>query len=341
MIKKIPIFDAQLPNQDSYWDETGILCCSLVDTPAIESNFLKFSEDVKAKQLLFSSDDEKRIIVGALMIPDKLIYRIDESGNEYYVRHSKEVISQMHERMMKNLSLYRFSLHHNGSRLESWRATPIEVWIKEYEQDKSNGIGFDLPIGTLFMSVKIDDASLWDRIKKDEFKGFSLETLMNYKLSQNQNYKKMNKHLFASLAVGETVFVQDEKGVPQKFSGQFVEDGKKVVCEDGVITAIEPENAVHVGLTQEQVGEIVAKQVAEMYAKLEQKLDGVKENFENQIKELNILEPINEIKLALQQHSEAEKQPEVTKVEIEEVSAESMIAARESFNKALDKYKKQ
>lgn len=312
MQRKLPIYDAVMPKVISGYDYAGILTCSIVDTPAIESDFLKFSIQDQLKTLKFSEDSDKRIITGALMIPDKLIYRRDETGYEFYVRHSAETIKEMTEHMMKSRSLYSFSLQHNGYTLEGWRATPMEVWIKEYEQDKSNSLGFDLPIGTLFMSVKVDDASIWDRIKEEEFKGFSIETVMNYKLSEDQQqqlFKKQEdmKLFYSKLEVGaEVLNVVDVDGVKtiEKFSGLVAVEDKAIKCEEGIIKEIYSQAE---GEPKEEPKEEPAKQdfseIKEIIKELiSDQLESFKASIVEKIPESNAQE-ISELKIALQQYT--------------------------------------
>jgi hypothetical protein len=54
----------------------------LVQDPAIESDFVYFD---KEKVLFSSVDDEQRLVMGAILIPNKKILRIDGEGKPYHV----------------------------------------------------------------------------------------------------------------------------------------------------------------------------------------------------------------------------------------------------------------
>ena len=64
-------------------EQSGIEAVSLVETPAIEENFIALN---KQQILLKEVDKEKRILMGAALVPNKQIYRRNEKTNdEYYI----------------------------------------------------------------------------------------------------------------------------------------------------------------------------------------------------------------------------------------------------------------
>lgn len=148
--------------------DDGITDISLVEFPAIESNWLCFSKNDKPSFKL--SADERHIITGAVLIPDKRIYRNDING-EYDIYFSKDTIRSVAEKFLMNFKNKSFTLEHQDNTND---VTLIESWIKEFSADKSEGLGFDLPVGTWFISAKINSESLWNRIKSGEFNGFSV-----------------------------------------------------------------------------------------------------------------------------------------------------------------------
>jgi hypothetical protein len=121
----------------------------------------------------FSLDDEKRVITGPLIIPNKMILRRNADGTPYYVFFSKATIRKMAEKFFK------LNKHNNTDKNHDWEVTTnntlIESWISESPQyDKAYHHGFSLPAGTWYVSYKINDGATWEDIKSGKLKGFSL-----------------------------------------------------------------------------------------------------------------------------------------------------------------------
>ena len=126
-----------------------------------------------SKQAFEVVDSEKRITVGPAMIPDLLILRKDEFGNDYFVKFTAETIRMIAEKYMRNKYIDNNDTEHNGEAVRD--VYVIESWIKEDEQDKSNKYGFqDLPIGTWFVSMRIKNDDVWERVKNKELRGYSV-----------------------------------------------------------------------------------------------------------------------------------------------------------------------
>lgn len=122
----------------------------------------------------FSYDEDKRIVTGPLMIPNKMIIRKDRVTDEkYYVYFSKETIRKMSEKFLKMSNHNNTDLNHDHNIMT--KNTLLETWISESVQhDKSYKYGFNLPIGTWYVSYKINDDASWEKIKNGEIRGFSL-----------------------------------------------------------------------------------------------------------------------------------------------------------------------
>ena len=79
-------------------EEGGIEAISIVESPAIESDFVALKkEEVKLAEV----DKDKRILMGALLIPDKPIYRYNEEG-EYYIFFSKDTVCKASQMYLQN-----------------------------------------------------------------------------------------------------------------------------------------------------------------------------------------------------------------------------------------------
>lgn len=121
----------------------------------------------------FQTDDEKKMVVGPAMIPDLKIFRKDMFGNPYYVFFSADTIKMIAEKYMRNKYIDNNDENHNGKAVSD--VYVVESWIKEDKEDKSNKYGYgDLPVGTWFVSMKVRNDEVWDKVKKGELKGFSV-----------------------------------------------------------------------------------------------------------------------------------------------------------------------
>jgi len=157
---------------DENMELSGIDAYSLVESPAIEENWVALKE--QPKEFKFAEvSAEKRIIMGALLVPDKQIYRKDENG-EYMIWFSKDTIRKCMEMFFKNGNQNNATFEHMN-RVSG--LTMVESWIVEDTQkDKSNLYELNLPVGTWVGSIKVENEEIWnDYIKTGIVKGFSIE----------------------------------------------------------------------------------------------------------------------------------------------------------------------
>lgn len=147
---------------------------SIVDKPAIEREFMYFSEEGRL-MLFFQEEGDQRIVVSPAMIPDKMIARKDkDSGEIYYVYFSKDTVAKAAEYLMKYNKQSHSNVNHQ--RIYSNDMYVMESWIKESQNDKSADYGFaDLPEGTWFVKFRILNDEVWNKIKTGELKGLSVE----------------------------------------------------------------------------------------------------------------------------------------------------------------------
>jgi len=136
----------------------------------------------------FAALDEKQMLVGPLMVPNKLIPRIDEDGNEYYVYFTADTIKKLSYKMMKDKLIDSVNIEHdNSDKVDD--AFLVETWLIEDDKtDKSRKYGFDLPNGTWMGMYKIDNTRIWeDYVKTGLVKGFSVEGFFEqYAMSKTQ-----------------------------------------------------------------------------------------------------------------------------------------------------------
>jgi hypothetical protein len=176
-------------------DETeklsGIDAVSIVEFPAIESNFIALSEHLELAKV----DDEKKILMGAALIPNKNIYR--RNGNdEYYIFFSEDTVRKASELFLMNSNQNNATLEHEKKLKD---LTVVESWIVEdTEMDKSKKYGLNAPVGTWVVSMKVNNDAIWnDFVKTGKVKGFSIEGYFSDKLemSLNLNKKEMEKNV--------------------------------------------------------------------------------------------------------------------------------------------------
>ena len=153
-------------------EELSIDAISLVTSPAIEVDFV-FLKKAKNNLTFSKVDEEKRMLISPALIPNKSIFRYDpNTDSEYYVWFSKSTVRRASELYLKHNNHHKATYQHQD-RVAG--VLTVESWIKEGKQDKSNLYGFDLPVGTWFVKMKIENDELWERVKSGELKGLSIE----------------------------------------------------------------------------------------------------------------------------------------------------------------------
>ena len=166
---------------DQFNEKFGVQAISLVELPAIESDWVYLSNDNYLS--LAKVDEEKRILVGAVLIPEKKIPRYDaESGEQYEVYFTQETIEKAEQLFMKNLNGNNATYEHQ---VDIKGLSVIESWISEDKKyDKSNMYGFKMPVGTWFVKMKVDNDEVWNKVKNNEVRGFSIEGYFVDKIEQ-------------------------------------------------------------------------------------------------------------------------------------------------------------
>ena len=155
---------------DENQEESGIEAISIVENPAIEEDFVALkSNEIKLAEI----DKEKKILMGALLIPNKPIYR-NNGEDEYYIYFSKDTV-------LKASQMYLTKGNQNNSTLEHQHSLSglslVESWLVEDEvHDKSRKYGMNVPLGTWMGAVKVNNDEVWnDYVKTGKVKGFSIE----------------------------------------------------------------------------------------------------------------------------------------------------------------------
>jgi len=200
----------------------GIEAISVVENPAIEEDFIALkNQEIKLAEI----NKEKRILLGALLIPNKPIYR-KNAEHEYYIYFSKDTVRKASE-------LYLMRGNQNNSTLEHQYElnglSLVESWIiEDKEKDKTALYNMDLPLGTWVGAVKVNNDEVWnDYVKTGKVKGFSIE---GYFVDKAERPKEPVQDQLAKIEEEEAEYLLNSiKGIIKK-DNRFKE-GKKMVLE--------------------------------------------------------------------------------------------------------------
>lgn len=150
-------------------EDGGINAISFVEFPAIEENFIALNEH---KVEMKTIDEDKRLVVGLALVPNKLIYRRNR-GFEYNITFSEQTVRKASEKYLKSLKLHNTTVAHET---EVDGVFLTESWIVEDPLlDKTAVYGLDAPKGSWAVSMRVENDDLWSRIKKGDYLGFSIE----------------------------------------------------------------------------------------------------------------------------------------------------------------------
>ena len=174
MENKLPIYYATINDNLSGLElkEQGIQNIALVDSPAMLTEFLAFNEH-KPYEFKMALQEEQRIITAPVIVADLPIYR-KVDNKEFYVVYKKETNMQILQKYMLDGNQRKVKLTHDTSDL-SKGVFVFEVFISDASRGIKQPDGFDLPDGTIFCSMKINNDDIWKRVKSGEVKGVSLE----------------------------------------------------------------------------------------------------------------------------------------------------------------------
>ena len=356
----LPLFE------DKITDEAcGMLRISLVDLPAVESDFQKFGKPV----LVQLTSEAKRLITGVVMRAGFPIYRRDASG-EYYTSFSAETIRTMAEKYLAENRANRVNLMHSGEEVRGVQM--VELFIKDSEK----GIvpkGFeDIEDGSLFATFHVADDEIWGWIREGILRGFSLEGIFDMQESEITEDMKINfnkvKAVLAKivskftqtatdkgvltyegeLEVGKDVyFIEPDGEITDADDGEYkTEDGTVIVVADSKIADIrkpEEEPAEETMAEEMPEGEVaddvdihnLAAEVERIKAELDHKKDEIAE-LKDRVSELETKN--GELENAMRKMSSAKTPAEEIKGE-EETSSKKFRSAHDKFLYELNKSK--
>lgn len=208
---------------------------SLVDYPAIEADFVALS-----KQLPIQLSTDKMELIGPVLIPDKLIYRRLE-GREFYISFDAETIEQLANDYLANGFQYNFTLDH---KTETQDVVVVQSWVTLEDGE--------YPKGTWMIKAKVNNEDLWQSIKSGEFKGFSIESVVELD-------KSINEFDFSSQMSTEELFEKIKELFKEAFNPQTPEE---VIDEKAaeVVEEVKEEVVAEVEMKEEEPTEEVKEE---------------------------------------------------------------------------------
>ncbi len=320
---EIPVYEAFIGNENE-----GIFTISLVDLPAIDSNFVAFRKEDEVEVKFRIDSEEKRLITGVIMRPDYLILRNHPAKGKVYVKYSKETIKVMAEKLLKDGYQNAVNLMHAPGSYVSG-VNILEFFLKDSERGLIPKGFEDIEDGSLFATYHVENDAIWNEIKNGTFRGFSLEGLFEFK-PQNSKKQKMSlksKFMKALLKFGE---VQTDKGIiywageedlkagdevfnesyePLEDGEYQIEDGKTIVVVEGKVAEIrDPEAEVSDEPQREEFAEeaVSEEQITEEVVE-EPTTEEPKRDLEKEFDELKA--EIEELKAALDSIKEQLAEP--------------------------------
>lgn len=307
----------------------GVFAISLVHSPATEEFFVAMSKQDKLVTLA-KVDEEKRILMGLVLQPNQLIYRVDEDGNEFEMFFSEQTIRDFSQNFFQSGFQLNSKLEHD---------TPIdgvtftESWlVADPEKDKSAAYGLEYPVGSWLVSMKVDNDDIWNNyIKTGELRGFSIDGMVEL---EEVNYKtdiQMSKSNKSILALLKDIVSKNEEQLEVTLgsvkSGELDIQFEGDSLEVGTAVFLIGENEERVQLADgtyqiDEAGEIVVK-------------DGLVESMSEGEDEEVVEEPEPEVEAELKEEDE-EKMVEANEAESMEVIKQILDDMFKAYAESMD-----
>ena len=179
-------------------DESEIFAVSVVDSPAVESDFIYMAKEDEKPQYIALESNEKHLLYGCALRPDFPIYRYDEEDGEYYIEFTKDAVEKLCRKYFQHSRQNSWTKQH---KTEANGITVVESWLKsdmQYDKSLALGLDKDLPLGTWFIGAYVDSNEVWEEVKKGTYKGFSIEAMcalesVNFNKQDNMNGSEENE----------------------------------------------------------------------------------------------------------------------------------------------------
>jgi hypothetical protein len=241
----------------------GVYALSVVENPAMQDLWITLSEHPKEVNLTLANE-EKRLLLGAALIPDKRIYR-NVDGNEFYITFNAQTIEKLAHSFLKNGNQNNSSLEHE-TQLSGMSV--VEAWIvQDPNNDKSNSYGKTYEKGTWVTMMKVDNEDVWQKAKNGEIKGFSIDALIGLKELQVNFKNEVN---------------MDLKSITDAIADGF--KSLKFSNETPEALAEEPQKEVEEKQPETVDAEAIKQTIKDALAKLSKDVDSILESFKAEFK---------------------------------------------------------
>jgi hypothetical protein len=284
----IPVYEAIFKENEN----EGVYALSVVNDPAMQDLWIALSE--QPQKIEFAQvDEDKRLLLGAALIPNKKIYR-NVDGKEFYITFTEQTIEKLAHNFFKKQKNNNSSLEHE---LKLEGMSVVEAWtVQDPENDKSNAFGKTYEKGTWVTMMKVDNDEIWNKVKEGEIKGFSIDAVLGLdRINLNTNIEmteEVKKSIVTDVIDGvKTFFASNNEAAPM---------AEEVVKEE--VKAEMPASDV------EALKDALKEVLAQFSTDVDAKLETLKAEFtaQNEVKE----KEIETLK------AELNKQPEVESVSV-------------------------
>lgn len=320
MKKKVKLYEVR--------EDSLVYCISFVENPAIESEFIYLSSDEPIHQI-YLEQDEKHIVYGAVLIPNKPIYRRC-ANEEFYIKFPQSSIEQLAHNYLIDGNNKSFTEHHQFN-VED--VSIVESWVKLSEADKSVDLGLNVPNGSWVVGVKVNNNDLWNDIKEGKVKGFSVESFLNFdEIMLNKIEDTNMDEVKETIEVSESFWMRiatiikealKNPEVPeleaQVTAAQVVDDMKEdVVIEEATEVIEEPLTDEEPIVEETTEPEVIAEEVVTEVVEETSTTDEAKEDLQIVIDELNkkIAELNSKIEELEKENVKLSKQPSAKPINI-------------------------
>lgn len=223
-------------------NDSEVVAISLVESPAIDIDFVSLSKD-NPQQVVCLTKDDKHLLVGCVLRPDYPIYRYMK-GQEFYFQFSSEVIEKLAYKYMQNGHLKSFTTDHKDATED---ITIVETWLKTSENDKSSDYGIDAPVGSWLIAAKVNNQEIWDKVKNGEYKGFSVESFVNLEeIILEKQDTIMTEEKFETIEVNESFWVKIATIIKEALKSPEVPELEAQVTSAQVVDEMKEEVAAEV-----------------------------------------------------------------------------------------------
>lgn len=203
----------------------GVYAISLVENPAMEGTFIALAE---TKVQFKTIDNEKRILAGLVLEPNKPIYR-NSNGEEYNIVFSDQTVADLCYGFSKNKYHSNSSIEHNENQVIEG-VTFVENWlVRDDKMDTSVALGLDCKKNSWVSVLKVDSDEVWnDYVKTGKVQGFSIDAMLSLKEVNLKSEIKMSK-------TEENSLIQFLKELPEKIALALKGDPKDIEVNLGKI----------------------------------------------------------------------------------------------------------